>query len=186
MRVEQLAVESYSEPIRLGGKRGTRKKSAYNAPEAILERMISFLEDEDYISLAQECALARSILDGMLEADKKWEELVLDMPIEEQLKNGLNKPPYPPGELMRAITAVSRIVEKEYKLKFGDANLITIESAIGFALAIATLVNQFVSSPEEKKAVLDGVKGLLVAGKGFDINLRVARTIIGGEENEGG
>lgn len=183
MEVEKLEVVGYSEPFKMKGRRGKGHKG-YRGPENLIERMAAFLEDEDYISLKEECALARSLLDGMLEADREWEELVAGMDVEEVMKRGLTSPPYSPDHLLKALRQVSQIVEKEYKIKFGDANLITIDAAIGFALAVATLVNQFVEEPKQRKAVIEGIRGLLSAGKGFDINLRVARAVLSPEMQE--
>src|SRR3990172_5618640 len=134
MEVNEVEITSLTIPQRAkgGGKKRGYKYS--NSPSGLLDKLQALLEDEDYINLREECALARAILDGMLQADKEWEDMVLDIPIEKQMEKGLNKPPYPPGELLKALRAVSNLVEKEYKIKFGDANLITIDAAIGFAL----------------------------------------------------
>ena len=166
-----------------GAKEERRRRIRYEGPEALMQRMLAFMEDDEYLSLVQEIALARSILGEALVALKEWQETIQEKVGEGQL-NDLPKPPVSLSQLMSTISTISKLVQREHDMRYNDANLITTDSAVAFALAMASLVNQFVKGEDEREAVIEGTRRLLAAGRTFDLDIKVVKKIFGVKEGE--
>lgn len=181
-QIDQLQV-SHQEPRRLPGRphRQTfrpeldRKLQAFKAvlPEALLERFTGFLSDEDYLSLEGEIATVRTLFTHMLAA---WKEYV-----ETCVFDGDTDPPKPPftvSQLMQGAEQVSKLVERQHRILYSDANLITVEAAVAFALSVAEVVNTYVRSPEERGAVLGAIRKLLVGNQSFTVSTQVSQRLL--------
>ena len=183
--VDEMNVVAYIEPRgnqgRPKSKRGwaeDKKRFQYDMPEALLERFAAFLSDEDYLSLAKEIALLRTFLNGMLATMKYWQDQVNAALEAGEDVGSLPKPPISYSQLLAAIDNVGKMVEREARILNSDANTITLESAMTFAIAVADTVNRYVKEPRVQEAIYTEIRRLLTAGKTFNISLEVARRIL--------
>ena|SRR3990167_4262898 len=174
----------HREPERLAGRprsRGNTKLAYYEAlPAATLERFTAFLADEDYLSLEQEIAAARALMNQMVNETRDFWTTVRPL---EYIERG-EKPPAPPysiTSMMSALETVGKLVERQHKLLFGDSNTITVEAALAFVLSVGQMVSTFVSNVEERQAIFDGLRAILLKGKTFDIDVRVAQKLLSRE-----
>lgn len=181
--IDELAVAVYEEPYHVGGKPRSKRgwqedkaKATYDIPEALTERFAAWLSDEDYLSLAKEIALLRTFLDTMLATLKLWQEKA-----QEALENGEEPPAKPPvsySQILAAIDNVGKMVERQNRIVYADNNLVTVESAIAFATALAEMNARYVKDPKTLEAIFTGIRGLLTAGRGFKMDMKVVRRIL--------
>ena len=159
-----------------------RKLASYKAdlPAALLDRFAGFLSDEDYLSLEGEIATVRTLFSHMVKA---WREYVESLPDLEDGKD-IPKPPFSVPQLLSGADQVSKLVERQHRILYSDANLITVEAAVAFALSVAEAVNTFVRNPDERAAVLAAMRKLLVGNQTFTVSTQVSRRLLasGGPE----
>lgn len=177
----------YSEPKNLQGRPARkvgrlepdRKLHAYGEvlPEALLHRFTGFLSDEDYLSLTSEIAASRTLFLHMMEKwtlyEKEWD------PYDDE--GNLREPPKPPfkvSELLGAADQVSKLVERQHRILYSDANLITVEAAVAFALMVAQIVNTFVKDSDERNACLEAIRRLLTGGRSFNVSGTISRRLL--------
>lgn len=186
--VAELSQE-FSEPPRLQGRpvrpqgRSSvdRKMAQYGdvLPEALLARFSGFLNDEDYLSLTNEIATVRTLFLHMLHKWQQYEDAwnEEDRDDEGNLKD-VPKPPFKVVELLGAADSVSKLVERQHRILYSDANLITVEAAVAFSLMVAQIVNTFVKDPEERDACLGAIRRLLTQGRSFNVSGEVSRRLL--------
>lgn len=154
-----------------------RKLGAYkpDLPEALLERFRGFLSDEDYLSLVNEIAMVRTLFSHMVEGYKEYcENSFDDWPADKELP----KPPYKVSELLAGAEQISKLVERQHRILYSDANLITVEAAVAFALAVSEAVNVFVKDPEERGYVLAALRKMLIGNQSFTVSAQVSRKLL--------
>lgn len=181
LEVSELEIVQRSEPTKLGGRPRTRnntldrKTGKYDYPEALLERMGSFLADPDNLSLLDEIAASRAIFQHQLEAWKDWESRAKQALGTDQ---EIPEPPVSVKDLVYVIDHIGKMVERQHRMTYADANLITVESAVVFVLAIADIVNRYVKSVDERSAVLNALRTLLLKGRSFEMDAVVAKRLL--------
>lgn len=171
--IEQLEIERHVSPISVKGrpKTNTGIPVKYQLPENLIERFVAFMEDDDWLSLREEIGVLRSILSQTIDAWRDWQG------VEQDPENPIEAP-VSVKMLTELIENIGKMVERQHKMMYSANNLVTLEAAAIFALSIAALVNKFVKDPEEKVAVLEGVRQLMTVGAGFNLDLTVIRKLI--------
>lgn len=181
LEVSELEIVERSEPTKLGGRPRNRnntldrKTGKYDYPEALLERMGSFLSDPDNLSLLDEIAASRAIFQHQLEAWKDWEQRAkVALGTDDEIPS----PPVSVKDLVYVIDHIGKMVERQHRMTYADVNLITVESAVVFVLALADIVNRYVKSVDERSAVLAALRTLLLKGRSFELDAVVAKRLL--------
>lgn len=186
--ISELAQE-FTEPPKLQGRpvrpqgrsQVDRKIAQYGdvLPEALLARFSGFLNDEDYLSLTNEIATVRTLFLHMLTKWQQYEQLWSETEYDDEgnLKE-LPKPPFKVSELLGAADSVSKLVERQHRILYSDANLITVEAAVAFSLMVAQIVNTFVKDADERDACLGAIRRLLTQGRSFSVSGEVSRRLL--------
>lgn len=182
MEISTLDV-TMQEPRRIPGRpksRGfsefDRKLGAYkpDLPEALLERFSGFLSDEDYLSLVNEIAMVRTLFSHMVQEWKDFVEAGFDYDSDKDPP----KPPFKVSELLSGAEQISKLVERQHKILYSDANLITVEAAVAFSLAVSEAVNVFVKDPQERANVLAAMRKMLVGSQSFNVSTQISQRIL--------
>lgn len=189
-RVDVLEPVSHVEPlVRVKGRPARRSGESpmrFDLPEAMVERFASFMENDDYLDLRDEIALLRSMLSQQLVQWKDWERSAFKA--RRAGSDDIPEPPVYPKQIAEAVDQIGKMVERQHRMVTSTANLVTIEAAVVFALSVGQVVSKFVKDPDERVAVLDGIRSLLTNGAGFNIDMGVVKRLLapvrGAEEEE--
>ena len=182
MTIDELQVIRYVPDMEeeKGNKSGKGKRPAgYTMPENVAERFATFLENEEYLSLREELALARTLLQKHLDIWDAYNQQVASLM--EAGAVDVPKPPIKLADLTACLTSIGNLMTKEHDLVYSPLNTVTIEAAAVFAISVADIVNRYVADKEARKAVSDAIRVLLTSGKGFSVDMRVARRVLGGD-----
>ena len=182
MQVDELQVIRYSPPgdETQGAKagKGKRRPAGYTMPENVAERFVSFLENEEYLSLREELALARTLLQQHLDIWKTYNEQVQDLMEAGTPPDSIPKPPLKLADLTACLTVIGNLMTKEHDLVYSPLNTVTVEAAAVFAISVADIVNRYVADLDARAAVSKAIRDLLTSGRGFQVDLRVARRLL--------
>ena len=173
--VEVLEPVSHTEVVRSKG-RSRGRGARYDLPEALVERFAAWVEDDEYLDLKEEIAITRSMLSQQLLQWKQWERVALDA--HRLGSDEIPNPPVTPKQIAEAIEFIGKMVERQHRMETSSSNLVTVEAAVMFAVAVGQLVNKFVKEEKERVAVLDGIRQLLLQGQGFSVDMVVARRLL--------
>ena len=182
MTIDELQVIRYVPDMEdeKGKKPGKGKRPAgYTMPENVAERFASFLENEEYLSLREELALARMLLQKHLDIWDAYNQQVTSLVEAGAIE--VPKAPIKLADLTACLTSIGNLMTKEHDLVYSPLNTVTIEAAAVFAISVADIVNRYVADKEARKAVADAIRVLLTSGKGFSVDMRVARRVLGGD-----
>ena len=182
MTIDELQVIRYVPDMEeeKGNKSGKGKRPVgYTMPENVSERFATFLENEEYLSLREELALARTLLQKHLDIWDAYNQQVASLM--EAGAVDVPKPPIKLADLTACLTSIGNLMTKEHDLVYSPLNTVTIEAAAVFAISVADIVNRYVADKEARKAVSDAIRVLLTSGKGFSVDMRVARRVLGGD-----
>ena len=187
--IDEMQVVGHEEPIKLRGRPRSgplaRKLANYDElPEALLERFAAFLSEEDYLSLEKEIALARALFLEMYDKMKRFNDLI---DVEAVMESG-QRPPQPPvkmTDLMSALEVIGRLLEKQHKIMYSGENTITVEAGLALVLSVAQIVNMFVKDADERSAIYEAFRSIIMKGKAFNITAQVTKRLISPDPIEG-
>ena len=180
MTIDELQVIRYVPDVEDEKRPGKGKRPAgYTMPENVAERFASFLENEEYLSLREELAFARTLLQKHLDIWDAYNEQVASLVEAGAIE--VPKAPIKLSDLTACLTSIGNLMTKEHDLVYSPLNTVTIEAAAVFAISVADIVNRYVADKEARKAVSDAIRALLTSGKGFSVDMRVARRVLGGD-----
>jgi hypothetical protein len=175
--IEQMEADSYRERASVPGKprKDLGLPAKYRLPDNLMERFVAFMSDDNRLELYEEISILRTFLSGVLDDLRDWQKAS-----KAGLEEGKDLPEAPIDlkGLTELIENIGKMVERQHRMMYSANNLVTLEAAAVFALSVAALVNKFVKDPEERQAVLEGVRQIMTNGAGFDLDLVVARKLI--------
>ena len=177
MQIDELQVIRYTAPDEDTPK-GKRRPAGYSLPENVAERFASFLENEEYLSLREELALGRTLLQKHLDIWEAYNDQTQALIDSGAGPKDIPAPPLKLSDLTACLTVIGNLMTKEHDLVYSPMNTVTVEAAAVFAISVAEIVNRYVADKEARAAVSRAIRDLLTSGRGFNVDMRVARRIL--------
>ena len=188
MKIDELAVVRYTPPGEDDKKKGKRS-AGYTMPENVAERFASFLENEEYLSLREELALGRTLLQKHLDIWDQYNQQIQALIESSEGPVVIPPPPLKLSDLTACLTIIGNLMTKEHDLVYSPLNTVTVEAAAVFAISVADVVNRFVTDKAAREQISKAIRELLTSGRGFQVDMRVVRRLLDtqdGQEGENG
>ena len=185
MKIDELAVVRYT-PSEEDTKKKGKRSAGYSMPENVAERFATFLENEEYLSLREELALARTLLQRHLDIWDQYNQQVQEIMEASEGPVTIPPPPIKLTDLTACLTMIGNLMTKEHDLVYSPLNTVTVEAAAVFAISVADVVNRFVADKAAREQVSKAIRELLTSGRGFQVDMRVVRRLLDTEEASSG